>query len=83
MIVPWTIWICRFIEEFSASLTVLIDCLIYLDFMGFCQLPLVPGKEVTDRKEVDEEEMNFEDFYWWSLSTVAEYFWSMKLPECL
>ena len=31
--------------------------------MGFCQLPLVPGKEVTDRKEVDEEEMNFENFY--------------------
>ena len=44
--------------------------------MEFCQLPLVPGKEVTDRKEEDEEEMNFENFYWWSLnvSTVAEHF---------
>lgn len=44
--------------------------------MEFCQLPLVPGKEVTDRKEEDEEEMNFENFYGWSLnvSTVAEHF---------
>ena len=44
--------------------------------MEFCQLPLVPGKEVTDRKEEDEEEMNFENFYRWSLnvSTVAEHF---------
>lgn len=31
--------------------------------MEFCRLPLVPGKEVTDRKEEDEEEMNFENFY--------------------
>lgn len=31
--------------------------------MEFCQLPLVPGKEVTDSKEEDEEEMNFENFY--------------------
>lgn len=31
--------------------------------MEFCQLPLVPGKEVTDREEEDEEEMNFENFY--------------------
>lgn len=31
--------------------------------MEFCQLPLVPGKEVTDKKEEDEEEMNFENFY--------------------
>ena len=31
--------------------------------MEFCQLSLVPGKEVTDRKEEDEEEMNFENFY--------------------
>lgn len=44
--------------------------------MEFCRLPLVPGKEVTDRKEEDEEEMNFENFYRWSLnvSTVAEHF---------
>lgn len=31
--------------------------------MEFCRLPLVPGKEVTDREEEDEEEMNFENFY--------------------
>ena len=29
--------------------------------MEFCQLPLVPGKEVTDRKEEDEEEMKFRE----------------------
>lgn len=34
------------------------------------------GKEVIDREEEDEEEMNFENFYRWSLNVlmVVEYF---------
>ena len=28
--------------------------------MEFFQLPFVPGKEVANNKEIDEEEMNFE-----------------------